>query len=38
MMRPQPLLEVLGGRWSLGVPVVAAAWDADLAGFALGDG
>jgi WD40 repeat protein len=38
MMRPHPLLEVLGGRWSLGVPVVAAAWDADLAGFALGDG
>lgn len=38
MMRPQPLLDVLGGRWSLGVPVVAAAWDADLAGFALGDG
>jgi WD40 repeat protein len=38
MMRPQPLLEVLGGRWSLGVPVVAAAWDADLAGFALEDG
>ena len=38
MMRPQPLLEVLGGAWSLGVPVVAAAWDADLAGFALGDG
>jgi hypothetical protein len=38
MMRPQPLLDVLGGRWSLGVPVIAAAWDADLAGFALGDG
>lgn len=38
MMRPQPLLDVLGGRWSLGVPVVAAAWDDDLAGFALGDG
>ncbi|MBW4023498.1 MAG: WD40 repeat domain-containing protein [Proteobacteria bacterium] len=38
MMRPQPLLEVLGGRWSLGVPVVAAAWDEELAGFALGDG
>jgi hypothetical protein len=37
-MRPQPLLDVLGGGWSLGVPVVAADWDADLAGFALRDG
>lgn len=38
MMRPQPLLDVIGGGWSLGVPVIAAAWDNDLAGFALGDG
>jgi hypothetical protein len=37
-MRPQPLLDVLGGGWSLGVAVVAADWDADLAGFALRDG
>ena len=37
-MRPQPLLDVLGGSWSLGVPVVAADWDADLAAFALEDG
>jgi WD domain, G-beta repeat len=37
-MRPQPLLDVLGGGWSLGVAVVAADWNADLAGFALRDG
>ncbi|WP_158805840.1 WD40 repeat domain-containing protein [Acidisoma sp. L85] len=37
-MRPQPLLDVLGGGWSLGVAVVAADWDADVAGFALRDG
>jgi hypothetical protein len=37
-MRPQPLLDVLGGSWSLGVAVVAADWDAELAGFALRDG
>jgi Anaphase-promoting complex subunit 4 WD40 domain len=37
-MRPAPLIDVLGGSWSLGVPVVAAAWDDGLACFALGDG
>ena len=36
----RPLLDVLGARWRVGVPAVAAAWDRDgaFAGFALGDG
>ena len=33
-----PLLDVLGARWMLDAPVVGVAWDADLAGFGLGDG
>jgi len=36
----RPLLDVLGARWRVGVPAVAAAWDgrSGFAGFALGDG
>jgi hypothetical protein len=36
----RPLLEVLGGRWGVGVPTAAVAWDVvtGLAGFALSDG
>lgn len=35
---PSPLLDVLGGSWTLDAPVTGVAWDGDLAGFALGDG
>jgi hypothetical protein len=39
-MQQRPLLDLLGARWALGAPVVAAAWDAAgaVAGFALMDG
>jgi len=39
-MSSPPLLDLLGVRWDLGAPVVAAAWEVDdgSIGFALGDG
>jgi hypothetical protein len=36
-MSTRPLLDLLGARWRVGVPVAAVAWD-EVAGFALGDG
>lgn len=38
MTAQPPLLDLLGAGWTLGAPVLGAAWDGDLAGFALGDG
>src|SRR6516162_6573555 len=34
------LIDLLGARWSMGAPVVGAAWDnaGEVAGFGLGDG
>lgn len=39
-MNTSPLLDVLGAFWTLGAPVVDAAWDVEggSVGFALGDG
>jgi hypothetical protein len=38
MMRPPPLLDLLGGRWSLGAAVTGIAWDGAVVGFGLADG
>ena len=35
---PDPLLDLLGARWSMGAPVTGCAWLGDAAAFGLADG